>query len=67
MSSIDVKQEKNCLSLSDIIMPYVYVRSILIYDYHIDDFEESLNEYLHLYCPQAFQCINMTDGQIVDC
>jgi hypothetical protein len=65
-------EEENRLSLSDIIMPYVYIRSLLIYDYHIDDFEESLNEYLHLYCPQSFKCIvyndnNMIDGQIVDC
>jgi hypothetical protein len=64
--------EENRLSLSDIIMPHVYIRSLLIYDYYINDFEEPLNEYLHLYCPQAFKCIiyndnNRIDGQIVDC
>jgi hypothetical protein len=65
-------EEENRLSLSDIIMPHVYIRSLLIYDYYIDDFEESLNEYLHLYCPQSFKCIiyndnNIIDGQITDC
>ena len=71
MSSI-LDEEKNRLSLSDIIMPHVYIRSLLIYDYHIDDLEEPLNEYLHLYCPQAFTCIvyddnSLMNGRIVDC
>lgn len=39
----------------------------LIYDHHIDDLEESFNEYLHQYCPQAFYCIDMNDGRIVKC
>ena len=65
-------EEKHRLSLCDIIMPPVYIRSLLIYDYHIDDLEEPLNEYIRLYCPQALQCIvydddNMMDGRIVDC
>lgn len=54
---MSTENETNHLSLSDIIMPYVYIRSILIYDYHIEDFEELLNEYLRLYCPQAFHGI----------
>jgi NRPS condensation-like uncharacterized protein len=63
-------EEENRLSLCDIVMPHVYIRSLVIYDYHIDDLEESLNEYLHLYCPQAFQCIvydDIINGRIVDC
>jgi hypothetical protein len=65
-------EEENRLSLCDIIMPHVYIRSLLIYDYQIDDLEEPLNEYLRLYCPQAFQRIvydknNLIDGRIVDC
>lgn len=62
-------EEENRLSLCDIIMPNVYIRSLIIYDYYIDDLEELLNEYLHLYCPQAFKCIiyNIKDAHIVDC
>ncbi|CAF1413799.1 unnamed protein product, partial [Didymodactylos carnosus] len=64
--------EEDYLSLSDIIMPHVYIRSLLIYNYHIVDLEQSLNEYLHLYCPQAFKRIvyddnNMMGGRIIDC
>lgn len=60
------------LSLCDIIMPHVYIRSLVIYDYHIVDLEESFNEHLHSYCPQAFKCIvydqnNSMGGQIVNC
>ncbi len=64
--------DENRLSLSDVIMPYVYIRSFLIYDYYIDHLEESLNEYLHLYCPQAFKHIiynenSPMDGRIAQC
>jgi hypothetical protein len=65
MSSTFNNEEE--LSLSDLIMPNVYIRSLLIYDYHIDDFEELING------PQAFQCIisddenNMINGRIVEC
>ena len=38
-------------------MPNVYIRSLIIYDYYIDNLENLLNEYLELYCPQAFKCI----------
>ncbi|CAF3292278.1 unnamed protein product [Rotaria sp. Silwood2] len=64
--------EEDHLSLSDIIMPYVYIRSLLAYDYHIDDLEQPFKEYLHRFCPQAFKrivdddCYQM-DGRIVDC
>ncbi|CAM4905716.1 unnamed protein product [Rotaria socialis] len=59
------------LSLSDIIMPYVYTRVILVYDYLIEDLEQSFNEYLHRFCPQAFKRIinddcERTRGHIVD-
>lgn len=70
--SLEEEQQQNRLSLCDIIMPNVYIRSLVIYDYHIDDLEEPLNEFLDLYCPQAFQCIvydknSAIDGYIVDC
>ncbi|UJR34834.1 hypothetical protein I4U23_027615 [Adineta vaga] len=67
-----VVENKDRLSLSDIIMAHVYIRSLLIYDYSIPNLEKSFNEYLHLYCPQAFQTIiyeenSPLDGRIVNC
>ncbi|CAF0734011.1 unnamed protein product [Adineta steineri] len=59
-------KDKNRLSLCDIIMPYVYIRSILVYDYHIDNLEKLFNEYLHLYCPQAFHCIIYNENKLLD-
>ena len=60
------------LSLCDIIMPNVYIRLLIVYDHYIDNLENLLNEYLELYCPQAFKCIiydndKMLNGQIIDC
>lgn len=43
-------------------MPHVYIRLLLIHDYHIDDLEEPLNEYLRLYCSQAFERIVNDDN-----
>ena len=60
-----VEGEENRLSLCDMIMPCVYIRSLLIYDYHIDDLEKSFNEYLHLYCPQAFKRILYDDNSLM--
>ncbi|CAF0825264.1 unnamed protein product [Adineta steineri] len=64
--------EKNHLSLSDIIIPYIYCPLFLIYDYQINKLEKSFNEYLHLYCPQAFGRIaydenSLLDGKIIEC
>ncbi|CAF1402040.1 unnamed protein product [Rotaria sp. Silwood1] len=66
------KTEEDRLSLSDIIMPCVYIRSLLVYNYHIDDLEQPFNEYLRQFCPQALKRIIDDDcypmgGRIVDC
>jgi hypothetical protein len=47
-------------------MPHVCIRSILIYDYYINDFKELSNEYLDLYCPQSFKCIVYNDNNMID-
>ncbi|CAF5058979.1 unnamed protein product [Rotaria sp. Silwood1] len=66
------KTEEDRLSLSDIIMPCVYIRSLLVYNYHIDDLEQPFNEYLRQFCPQALKRIIDDDrypmgGRIVNC
>ncbi|UJR24508.1 hypothetical protein I4U23_005883 [Adineta vaga] len=48
-------------------MPYVYIRSLLIYDYKIENIEKEFLQYLQIYCPQAFQCIiyDYSNGRII--
>ncbi|CAF0862984.1 unnamed protein product [Adineta steineri] len=63
--------EKNHLLLSDIIIPYIYCPSFLIYDYQINNLKKSFNEYLHLCCPQAFHRIacdenSLLNGEIIE-
>ncbi|CAF1337853.1 unnamed protein product [Adineta ricciae] len=58
----DSMGKSTCLSLCDVLMPCAYIYSLLIFDYEINSLEK---EFLHIYCPQAFQC--MKTEQIVDC
>ncbi|CAF0825227.1 unnamed protein product [Adineta steineri] len=63
--------EKNHLSLSDIIIPYIDCPLFLIYDHQINNLKKSFNEYLHLCCPQTFRRIvcdinSLLNGEIIE-
>ena len=42
------------LSFNDVVMPKCYTRVVWIFDYKINDLEQSLIEFLNKYCPTAF-------------